>query len=198
MGTCQPTSGALSSPDRWILSECCSGHGQPFYLCCGRLTVPCRMQVHILDDDAALYLAQDGVSVLCISSAALFGSNHLQTSTGTVLVQHLCGQLYAVTRRGQQQQQQPRQGCVDPCAQGQMPSCDVCRYRHTSYHKQTKNQWARDDPAFVVVLCLLMVPAASAYCVTWVLIMAAVAGSKLCCRFLDKATWQLGFPDAAR
>lgn len=23
-------------------------------------------------------------------------------------------------------------------------------YKNTSYHKQTKNQWARDDPAFTV------------------------------------------------
>lgn len=31
-----------------------------------------------------------------------------------------------------------------------------CRYRHTSYHKQTKNLWARDDPAFVVLLSALV------------------------------------------
>ena len=24
-------------------------------------------------------------------------------------------------------------------------------YKNTSYHKQTKNQWARDDPAFIVL-----------------------------------------------
>eukprot|EP00877_Chromochloris_zofingiensis_P009945 jgi/Chrzof1/5203/Cz15g16070.t1 len=41
-------------------------------------------------------------------------------------------------------------------------------YRHTSYHKQTKNQWARDDPAFVVVCCFLMMMAATAYCVTFI------------------------------
>ena len=41
----------------------------------------------------------------------------------------------------------------------------ACRYRHTSYHKQTKNQWARDDPAFLVVTCCLLTAAASAYCV---------------------------------
>lgn len=40
------------------------------------------------------------------------------------------------------------------------------RYRHTSYHKQTKNQWARDDPAFVVICCLLLAVAAAAYCAT--------------------------------
>ena len=42
------------------------------------------------------------------------------------------------------------------------------RYRHTSYHKQTKNQWARDDPAFVVICCLLLAVAAAAYCATCV------------------------------
>ena len=41
-----------------------------------------------------------------------------------------------------------------------------CRYRHTAYHKQTKNQWARDDPAFVVLTSLLVAIAATAYCVT--------------------------------
>ena len=40
------------------------------------------------------------------------------------------------------------------------------RYRHTSYHKQTKNQWARDDPAFVIICSLLVAAAATAYCVT--------------------------------
>lgn len=39
-------------------------------------------------------------------------------------------------------------------------------YRHTSYQKQTKNQWARDDPAFVVVCCVLLAGASAAYCVT--------------------------------
>lgn len=40
-----------------------------------------------------------------------------------------------------------------------------CRYRHTSYHKQTKNQWARDDPAFFVVTCFLLTVASLAYCI---------------------------------
>lgn len=40
-------------------------------------------------------------------------------------------------------------------------------YRHTSYHKQTKNQWARDDPAFVIICSLLVAAAASAYCITF-------------------------------
>ncbi|PNH03270.1 Protein unc-50 [Tetrabaena socialis] len=40
-------------------------------------------------------------------------------------------------------------------------------YRHTAYHKQTKNQWARDDPAFIVVCCALVACASLAYCVTF-------------------------------
>ncbi|KAG4918842.1 hypothetical protein JHK85_057123 [Glycine max] len=39
-----------------------------------------------------------------------------------------------------------------------------CSYQHTKYHKQTKNQWARDDPAFVVICCLLLAVATLAYC----------------------------------
>lgn len=40
-------------------------------------------------------------------------------------------------------------------------------YRHTAYHKQTKNQWARDDPAFVVICSLLVMIASTAYCITY-------------------------------
>ncbi|XP_029121963.1 uncharacterized protein [Elaeis guineensis] len=40
-------------------------------------------------------------------------------------------------------------------------------YQHTKYHKQTKNQWARDDPGFVVILCLFLVVATSAYCAAY-------------------------------
>lgn len=40
-------------------------------------------------------------------------------------------------------------------------------YKHTTWHKQTKNQWARDDPAFVVITSVLLTVAASAYCVTY-------------------------------
>jgi len=40
-------------------------------------------------------------------------------------------------------------------------------YQHTKYHKQTKNQWARDDPAFVVILILFLVFATSAYCAAY-------------------------------
>lgn len=36
-------------------------------------------------------------------------------------------------------------------------------YQLTSYRKQTKNQWARDDPAFVVVLVFFLVVAALSY-----------------------------------
>ncbi|CAI9769975.1 unnamed protein product [Fraxinus pennsylvanica] len=37
-------------------------------------------------------------------------------------------------------------------------------YQHTKYHKQTKNQWARDDPAFVLICSLLLVVSTLAYC----------------------------------
>lgn len=40
-------------------------------------------------------------------------------------------------------------------------------YRHTAYQKQTKNQWARDDPAFVVITSLLVAVSAAAYCITF-------------------------------
>ncbi|CAM6014541.1 unnamed protein product [Sphagnum balticum] len=40
-------------------------------------------------------------------------------------------------------------------------------YQHTKYHKQTKNQWARDDPAFVVVCSFLLAVAASAFCAAY-------------------------------
>ncbi|CAM6105361.1 unnamed protein product [Calypogeia fissa] len=40
-------------------------------------------------------------------------------------------------------------------------------YQHTKYHKQTKNQWARDDPAFVVICCLLQAVAAAAFCLAY-------------------------------
>ncbi|XP_041991414.1 protein unc-50 homolog isoform X1 [Salvia splendens] len=40
-------------------------------------------------------------------------------------------------------------------------------YQHTKYHKQTKNQWARDDPAFVVICSLLFSVALIAYCAAY-------------------------------
>jgi len=36
-------------------------------------------------------------------------------------------------------------------------------YRTTKYHKQTKNQWARDDPAFLFVLMIFMMISTFAY-----------------------------------
>jgi hypothetical protein len=63
----------------------------------------------------------------------------------------------------------PHPGGASRCGRAQVAK--LCcfarrRYRHTSYHKQTKNQWARDDPAFVVVCCVLVALAATAYCIT--------------------------------
>ncbi|KAK8509030.1 hypothetical protein V6N12_016874 [Hibiscus sabdariffa] len=40
-------------------------------------------------------------------------------------------------------------------------------YQHTKYHKQTKNQWARDDPAFLVICILLLAVATLAYCAAY-------------------------------
>ena len=37
-------------------------------------------------------------------------------------------------------------------------------YRHVSYHKQTRDQWAREDPAFTVVCCVLQAVCALAWC----------------------------------
>lgn len=56
-------------------------------------------------------------------------------------------------------------------------------YQLTSYRKQTKNQWARDDPAFVVVLVFFLVVAAISYSVAlqarglaWVRIVCVFVG----------------------
>lgn len=77
--------------------------------------------------------------------------------------------------------------CVRPHAlHAVCPDARGCRYRHTTYHKrasrclqtrvvallsnastETKNQWARDDPAFVVLTCGLVAVAATAYCATF-------------------------------
>jgi hypothetical protein len=40
-------------------------------------------------------------------------------------------------------------------------------YRTTKLHKQTKNQWARDDPAFVVVLACMVAVASLAYAIAF-------------------------------
>ena len=37
-------------------------------------------------------------------------------------------------------------------------------YRHTTYRKQTKNRWARDDPAFVVITGAFVALVALLYC----------------------------------
>lgn len=40
-------------------------------------------------------------------------------------------------------------------------------YRTTKYHKQTKNQWARDDPAFVAIMVYFMAVSALGYAVAF-------------------------------
>jgi len=40
-------------------------------------------------------------------------------------------------------------------------------YRATSWHKQTKNQWARDDPAFVAIMILFLAIGSLAYAVAF-------------------------------
>ncbi|KAF5937103.1 hypothetical protein HYC85_024609 [Camellia sinensis] len=40
-------------------------------------------------------------------------------------------------------------------------------YQHTKYHKQTKNQWARDDPAFIVICSFLLAVSTLSYCAAY-------------------------------
>lgn len=40
-------------------------------------------------------------------------------------------------------------------------------YRTTKYHKQTKNQWARDDPAFVAIMVYFMAVSALGYAIAF-------------------------------
>jgi len=40
-------------------------------------------------------------------------------------------------------------------------------YRSVTWHKQTKNQWARDDPAFVVILSLFVCVASLAFAIAF-------------------------------
>ncbi|KAK2985841.1 hypothetical protein RJ640_018707 [Escallonia rubra] len=47
------------------------------------------------------------------------------------------------------------------------PRQKLCSYQHTKYHKQTKNQWARDDPAFIVICSLLLAVSTLAYCAAY-------------------------------
>ena len=51
-------------------------------------------------------------------------------------------------------------------------------YRHASYHKQTKNHWARDDPAFVVLCSTLVAVTATAYCLACVWMGQCRAGTR--------------------
>ncbi|KAL0718152.1 hypothetical protein Bca4012_067474 [Brassica carinata] len=39
-------------------------------------------------------------------------------------------------------------------------------YENGDYVRKTKNQWARDDPAFIVICSLLLIVATLAYCAT--------------------------------
>ena len=45
-------------------------------------------------------------------------------------------------------------------------ACGACAVKLTRVwpFAETKNQWARDDPAFVVITCALVAAAATAYC----------------------------------
>ena len=45
-------------------------------------------------------------------------------------------------------------------------------YRHTTYRKQTKNQWARDDPTFVVLSAIFVAVAALMYWLNGLLLLA--------------------------
>ncbi|XP_031494827.1 uncharacterized protein LOC116260536 isoform X2 [Nymphaea colorata] len=45
-----------------------------------------------------------------------------------------------------------------------MKTCCSCSLDDISDDTETKNQWARDDPAFVVISILLLIVATSAYC----------------------------------
>jgi hypothetical protein len=40
-------------------------------------------------------------------------------------------------------------------------------YRTTTYHSRTKHQWARDDPAFVVLVLYLLLVAALSWCLAF-------------------------------
>uniref|UniRef100_A0A7S0NED4 UNC-50 family protein n=1 Tax=Hanusia phi TaxID=3032 RepID=A0A7S0NED4_9CRYP len=40
-------------------------------------------------------------------------------------------------------------------------------YKHTCFHKQTKNQWARDDPGFTVLCIFFLLVAAVAYTIAF-------------------------------
>lgn len=71
-------------------------------------------------------------------------------------------------------------------------------YQLTSYRKQTKNQWARDDPAFVVVLLFFLFVASVAYGVAfqvtgatfaWILTLFAGVHFLACGALMATFTW---------
>ena len=82
---------------------------------------------------------------------------------------------YARAAGSRAQQTGHDQGRLDCCKllphsvskTGQHSQTSACRYRHTSYHRQTKSQWARDDPAYVIICCCLVALAGTSYCVTY-------------------------------
>ena len=58
-------------------------------------------------------------------------------------------------------------------------------YKQTTYRKQTKNQWARADPAFVVITATLVAVAATAYCMAFGPGIASCALTILSAVFVD-------------
>ncbi|KAG6432959.1 hypothetical protein SASPL_104555 [Salvia splendens] len=57
--------------------------------------------------------------------------------------------------------------CTSPKVVWNVSIISFTVYQHTKYHKQTKNQWARDDPAFVVICSLLLSVSLVAYCAAY-------------------------------
>jgi len=49
-------------------------------------------------------------------------------------------------------------------------------YRNTKYHRQTKNQWARDDPAFLLIILYLVVLIDLAYLVCFQVAFFSILG----------------------
>ncbi|KAI9208536.1 protein unc-50 [Polychytrium aggregatum] len=58
-------------------------------------------------------------------------------------------------------------------------------YRNIYYHKQTKNQWARDDPAFVVLIAACLSVTAIAYGIAYKLGALGIIGALLFMIFID-------------
>jgi hypothetical protein len=61
-------------------------------------------------------------------------------------------------------------------------------YRHTTYRKQTKNRWARDDPAFVVLTGLLVCFVTLLYCAFYSHALAQTGYVTLCAVLVDYVT----------